>query len=316
MRAVPNSTVDTSAARGAVVDRGGHPLGQRVDRLGGHPHDLDARLGEPVELAAQAVELAVRGHQPRAAAARGRGPTAAGSSSSWVLSAEGDLGVRVVEPRPAPRRGPGRPARSASAHLSSTASAASSKRRDQALAGHVGPRLVRVAGEQEPVRHPEPPVVRRRGRSASGQPVEQGPIGPGRGRRRRSQVAPDGPQVGERRVPQRGAQVGGARRSAGAGLVADRALDHLHVPVAPLLHALVDVDEALGDLRRARRRRGTRPGAPDGPRRRARAGGARPGRGRRAARRSPGRRGTARNESNNDGRTIAAATRRRAAPSG
>ena len=34
-------------------------------------------------------------------------------------------------------------------------------------------------------------------------------------------------------------------------LLADRALDHLHVPVAPLLDALVDVDHPLADLRRA-----------------------------------------------------------------
>ena len=32
------------------------------------------------------------------------------------------------------------------------------------------------------------------------------------------------------------------------GLLADRALDHLHVPVAPLLDALVDVDQPLADL--------------------------------------------------------------------
>ena len=46
------------------------------------------------------------------------------------------------------------------------------------------------------------------------------------------------------------AQVGGAGRAAGAGLVADRALDHLDVAVAPLLEALVEVDEALADLGR------------------------------------------------------------------
>ena len=43
----------------------------------------------------------------------------------------------------------------------------------------------------------------------------------------------------------------GARGATGAGLVADRPLDHLHVAVAPLLEALVEVDEALADLGRA-----------------------------------------------------------------
>ena len=47
-----------------------------------------------------------------------------------------------------------------------------------------------------------------------------------------------------------GPQVGDAGRPAGAGLGADRPLDHLHVPVPPLLEALVQVDEALGHLGR------------------------------------------------------------------
>ena len=54
---------------------------------------------------------------------------------------------------------------------------------------------------------------------------------------------PTGPGT---RLEQGGAQVGRAGGSAGAGLAADRALHHLHVPVAPLLQALVQVDEPLG----------------------------------------------------------------------
>src|SRR3954453_14450014 len=66
----------------------------------------------------------------------------------------------------------------------------------------------------------------------------------------RSQGGAHRPQVGEHRAEERRAQVLGARRATRPRLVADRPLDHLHVAVAPLLHALVEVDEALGDLRR------------------------------------------------------------------
>jgi diguanylate cyclase (GGDEF)-like protein len=57
--------------------------------------------------------------------------------------------------------------------------------------------------------------------------------------------AAHGPQVGERRSAQRGAQVGGPGRAARAGPRADRPLHHLDVVVAPLLHALVEVDQQL-----------------------------------------------------------------------
>jgi len=60
----------------------------------------------------------------------------------------------------------------------------------------------------------------------------------------------DLPEIGERGAEQGGAQVGRAGRAAGARLGADDPLDHLHVPVAPLLDALVDVDQGLADLGR------------------------------------------------------------------
>ena len=71
-----------------------------------------------------------------------------------------------------------------------------------------------------------------------------------RGARRsaRLELRANRPQVGKRRLQQRRAQIGGARRSAGARLHANRALHHLHVPVAPLLHAFVEVHEALAHL--------------------------------------------------------------------
>src|SRR5690606_24012190 len=67
-----------------------------------------------------------------------------------------------------------------------------------------------------------------------------------------SQFRPDRPQVGERRPEQRAAQVFSAGAAAGPALRPDGALDHLHVTVPPLLHALVQVDEPLahaGDRR-------------------------------------------------------------------
>ena len=110
--------------RGAVVDRGGQPLGQRVDRGGRQPHHLDALLGEPGELAAQGVELAVRGDQ--------RGPVPQverGQESHHQLVGAGGRGRRRAPGSPSQRRNPSRTwsARAkARSHLSSTASAASS----------------------------------------------------------------------------------------------------------------------------------------------------------------------------------------------
>ena len=65
----------------------------------------------------------------------------------------------------------------------------------------------------------------------------------------RSEARADLPQVGEGRPEERRAQVLDPARAARAALRADRPLDHLHVPVAPLLDALVEVDQALGDQR-------------------------------------------------------------------
>src|SRR3712207_8115367 len=60
-------------------------------------------------------------------------------------------------------------------------------------------------------------------------------------------------QQREDRPEERRPQVLRARRAARADLVADRALDHLHVAVAPLLQALVEVHERLAEDRKSTR---------------------------------------------------------------
>ena len=58
----------------------------------------------------------------------------------------------------------------------------------------------------------------------------------------------DFPEVRKQRRANRRAEIGGTGRSAGSRLDADRALDHLHVSIAPLLNALVQIDEPLANL--------------------------------------------------------------------
>src|SRR5438874_13783633 len=57
------------------------------------------------------------------------------------------------------------------------------------------------------------------------------------------------PQIGKERAADGFSQVRGAGGSTGALPRADRALDHLHVPVAPLLDPLVEIDDALAEFR-------------------------------------------------------------------
>src|SRR4029450_7021111 len=64
-----------------------------------------------------------------------------------------------------------------------------------------------------------------------------------------SQPRSDFPEVRKQSRPDRGLKIRGAAGSAGSGLRTNRPLDHLHMTIAPLLHALIEVDEALADLR-------------------------------------------------------------------
>jgi len=84
-----------------------------------------------------------------------------------------------------------------------------------------------------PAGHPGP--------SANG----SGPVPVPRDARALLPQAPHGPQVGERRLPERGPQVAGPGRAARAAPRPDGPLDHLDVVIPPLLNALVEVDEQL-----------------------------------------------------------------------
>src|SRR5919107_2137607 len=61
------------------------------------------------------------------------------------------------------------------------------------------------------------------------------------------EAAADLPEVGEDRLEQRSPEVLDPGRAAGPALRPDRPLDHLDVAIAPLLEALVEVDEPLRD---------------------------------------------------------------------
>ena len=61
-------------------------------------------------------------------------------------------------------------------------------------------------------------------------------------------LRPDLPQIRECRPRERRLQILRARGSAGARLSADRALDHLDVPISPLLHAFIEIHEPLAEL--------------------------------------------------------------------
>ena len=94
------------------------------------------------------------------------------------------------------------------------------------LARHVGPRLMRVPGQEQPLGDAEARVVlRERVQSSLRTAQRSGKNGLCSVERRYSAPYPPVPS------PR-----------------ADRPLDHLHVVVAPLHEALVEVDEPLGDL--------------------------------------------------------------------
>ena len=153
----------------AVVHLGGHPLGEGAQRLDGDPDHLEAHLGQAVGLPAQRVELAGGDDQPgprRQVEARqelddqvvGGGP-------------EGDLAVGVAEQAPVAGAdhvgrlvGPG--------PLPVDLGRGGREALDEPVEGDVGPRLVGVARQEEPLGDPEARVVRRQGVGRPGEVVE------------------------------------------------------------------------------------------------------------------------------------------------
>jgi hypothetical protein len=151
---------------GPVVDRRRQAFGQRVDGRRRHAHDVHADLGQAQELAAHAVELAVGRDEPEpAGVAPARGRFERGQEADHQLvrvRRQGHLARRVLhqEAEAGPHLvGLGHGAVPFVVHRGGGVV----ERLDLALACHVGPRLVGVAGEQQPLGHAESAVVRRQG---------------------------------------------------------------------------------------------------------------------------------------------------------
>ena len=165
---------------GALVDGVGQARGERVRRLRGQADDLEPRLAQPRELAAQRVELAVGAHEPRARAQVERREQA--DDELVGVDAQRDLAVRVAEQRP-----------KAGAHLLGLGERPPPllvhvargvvEGLDLALERDVRPRLVGVPGEQQPLGDAEARVVLR---PAGSQRGCARPTGRGRRRRRAS----------------------------------------------------------------------------------------------------------------------------------
>src|SRR5580704_17797274 len=63
-----------------------------------------------------------------------------------------------------------------------------------------------------------------------------------------SKISPYFPKFGKERVIKRCFQISDPRGAAGPGLVADDALDRLHMPESPLLEPVLDIDQFFSKL--------------------------------------------------------------------
>ena len=150
IRPLSKNTSGDQGRRGAVVHRRRQPLGDALERRLRYPHHLEALLGEPIELAADRVELAVGGDQPRPRAERERGEQA--HHQLVGVRRQRDAAARVAEQpgEPLPDRlGPGEGALPLLVHQLGGVE----PRLGLGLEADVGPGLVRMAGEEQPVRH-------------------------------------------------------------------------------------------------------------------------------------------------------------------
>ena len=144
--------------RGPVVHRVGQPLGDRLHRLLGDPDHLQALLGEPVELAANGVELAIGRDQP--------GPGAQGERRQQPhdqlvsIGRERDPVARIAEQ---PGESLAHPLGALEGMVPLVVDVAGSvePRLGLGLEAAVGPGLVRVPGEQQPLGDAEAGVVGR-----------------------------------------------------------------------------------------------------------------------------------------------------------
>ena len=159
------------------------------------PGDVDPHLGEPRELSARTVELAVGGDDARAFAKRQRGKEA--NEQLVGVRTEGDAAARVSEE-----------SRVARPHSLGAGARRLPLVVDEARGGvdrasvpfprTVGPRLVGVAGEQEPVSDVEARVVAGDGVGVGVQ------LGGGRNEvHRRSRIAQRSGNTGSNRVSSR-----------------------------------------------------------------------------------------------------------------
>ncbi len=148
---------DEDGAR-SLVDLGRHPLGQGLGRRGGQANDLEPRLAQSRELPAERVELAVGGDESRPPAQVERREEA--DDELVRVLREGDLCVVLAEEQP--EAVPDRVGlREGAVPLLVDAERRVLERLQLALARHVGPGLVRVAGEEQPVGDAEGGVVGR-----------------------------------------------------------------------------------------------------------------------------------------------------------
>ncbi len=140
----------------AVVDAVGEPAGQRVERVGRHLHQLDPLFSQPVELAAQRVELTVGGDDagPGAQVERGQQP----HDKLVSVGPENEVAVAVAQQAPPTlpdALGAGEGALPLPVHQFGGVVPSCPLARFRA----VGPRLMGVAGEQQSFSHPEAGVV-------------------------------------------------------------------------------------------------------------------------------------------------------------
>ena len=141
---------------GALVELVRHPLGQRVGRAGCDSNDVEPRFVEPGELAADRVELTVGRDQAGSPAQVERGEKAQHEGVRVLV--ERDRAARIAEQRSEPLADT-LGLRECALPLVVDRQSGVVPGLEHALAPDVGPGLVRVAGEEQPLGDAERRVV-------------------------------------------------------------------------------------------------------------------------------------------------------------